>query len=289
MPPNTPAPAKAWPPTQPDHQTVPPMLSHLEALTSATTIEDVWELHVACMAEYGFDRLIYGYTRYRTPYSFGNLDDLLVLSNLPKQYLDRYIEEKMYHNAPMVHWSVENVGACSWGDVHRMLARGTLTEAQREVVEMNRQFGITAGYTVSFDEVSARAKGAIGLIAPEGMGQAEVDAVWQEKGREITLVNKITHMRITSLPFTGSRRALTARQREVLEWVGDGKTVQDIATIMGLTPTTVEKHLRLAREALDVETTAQAVLKASFQNQIFIMPSAKTLVWISGREDPGVR
>ena len=31
----------------------------------------------------------------------------------------------------------------------------------------------------------------------------------------------------------------------------------------------VEKHLRLAREALDVETTAQAVLKASLQRQIF--------------------
>ena len=64
---------------------------------------------------------------------------------------------------------------------------------------------------------------------------------------------------------------LTNRQREVLEWVGDGKTTQDIATIMDLTPATVEKHLRLARESLDVETTAQAVLKASFQNQIFLL------------------
>jgi LuxR family transcriptional regulator len=40
---------------------------------------------------------------------------------------------------------------------------------------------------------------------------------------------------------------------------------------MDLTPATVEKHLRLARESLDVETTAQAVLKASFQNQIFLL------------------
>jgi LuxR family transcriptional regulator len=42
---------------------------------------------------------------------------------------------------------------------------------------------------------------------------------------------------------------------------------------MGLTAATVEKHLRLAREALDVDTTAQAVLKASFQNQIFLTAS----------------
>ena len=38
---------------------------------------------------------------------------------------------------------------------------------------------------------------------------------------------------------------------------------------MGLTPATVEKHLRLARETMGVETTAQAVLKAAFQNQMF--------------------
>ena len=58
----------------------------------------------------------------------------------------------------------------------------------------------------------------------------------------------------------------------------DGKTTQDAAEIMGLTPATVEKHLRLAREALDVETTAQAVLKASFQNQIFVLDSDRSPV-----------
>ena len=52
---------------------------------------------------------------------------------------------------------------------------------------------------------------------------------------------------------------------------GDGKTTQDIAFLLGLTAATVEKHLRLAREALDVDTTAQAVLKAAFYNQMFVL------------------
>ena len=83
----------------------------------------------------------------------------------------------------------------------------------------------------------------------------------------------MTHLKLLNLPHANSRRPLTKRQREVLEWVGDGKTTADIATIMGLTPATVEKHLRLARESLDVDTTAQAVLKASFQNQIYVLTS----------------
>jgi LuxR family transcriptional regulator len=78
------------------------------------------------------------------------------------------------------------------------------------------------------------------------------------------------HLNILTLPYTPPNQLLTKRQREALEWVGGGKTTQDIATIMGLTPATVEKHLRLAREALNVDTTAQAVLKAALQNQMFI-------------------
>mgnify|MGYP003382976736 CR=1 FL=1 len=44
----------------------------------------------------------------------------------------------------------------------------------------------------------------------------------------------------------------------------------DIALIMGIAPPTVEKHLRLARETLGVETTAHALIKAAFLNQVFV-------------------
>ncbi|MFP3656183.1 LuxR C-terminal-related transcriptional regulator, partial [Burkholderia sp. SIMBA_052] len=75
--------------------------------------------------------------------------------------------------------------------------------------------------------------------------------------------------KILTLPYNAPNRGLTRRQREVLQWVGDGKTTQDIALLMGLTTATIEKHLRLAREALSVETTAQAILKAALHNQMY--------------------
>ena len=69
---------------------------------------------------------------------------------------------------------------------------------------------------------------------------------------EIFRLNHIAHLKITSLPETNHGRSLTKRQREVLQWVADGKTIQDIATIMGLSLATIEKHLKLARDALNV-------------------------------------
>lgn len=47
---------------------------------------------------------------------------------------------------------------------------------------------------------------------------------------------------------------------EALDVVCDGKTAQDIALLTVFSAATVEKYLGLAREALDVESTAQAVL-----------------------------
>jgi DNA-binding CsgD family transcriptional regulator len=55
---------------------------------------------------------------------------------------------------------------------------------------------------------------------------------------------------------------LTAREREVLEWVAAGKTNRDIAAILGAGPRTIEKHLERVYEKLGVETRTAAVRRA---------------------------
>lgn len=243
------------------------LTDHLQALTNARTVEDLWRLHTDKLASYGFDRLIYGFTRYRSGDSLGDPQDWVVLTNQSPEYMEVFIDDGLYFHAPMLRWALENNGACSWS---WMAEAGNLTPAELRVVEFNRSMGVHAGYTVSFRSVSERSKGAIALTARAEMSQDEVDAVWDRHGGEIVVMNNVAHLKLLTLPYTGAR-SLTKRQREVLQWVGDGKTTQDIALLLGVSPATVEKHLRLAREALDVETTAQAVLKASFYNQMFVI------------------
>ncbi|MBC7153687.1 MAG: autoinducer binding domain-containing protein [Rhodobacteraceae bacterium] len=249
------------------------LLEHISRVTEAQSIEDLWSLHVEKMREFGFSRLIYGFTRFRSGTSFGSLDDILILSNHSQKYVKGFIHAGLYKTAPMVTWAAYNEGACSWRLIEDMARGNALTEDERAVVAFNQRMGLRAGYTISFRDGSVRNKGAIGLAARPSLSQDDVDAIWDRHGQEIHSINSITHLKITSMPYKLPRRPLTKRQREVLEWVGDGKTIQDIATIMGLTPTTVEKHLRLARDVLEVDTTAQAVLKAAYQNQIFVLNS----------------
>jgi DNA-binding CsgD family transcriptional regulator len=54
---------------------------------------------------------------------------------------------------------------------------------------------------------------------------------------------------------------LTPREREVLDWVAAGKTNRDIATILGASPRTVEKHLERIYEKLGVETRTAAAMR----------------------------
>lgn len=243
----------------------------INALINVSSIEELWDLHTQQMASYGFDRILYGFTHYRTSTSLGDPDDFIVLTNHDREYTDFYMGEGLYAHAPMVRWALEHEGACSWSVLDRMLNEGVLNDCERRVIEFNRSQGVKAGYSISFKSISKRTKGAIALTGRRGLDQAGVDAIWNEHGQDILALNNIVHLRIQTLPYSTQKRSLTPRQREVLGWVGDGKTIQDIALLLSLNPATVEKHLRLAREALGVETTAQAVLKAAFQNQMFVL------------------
>ncbi len=246
------------------------MLTYLEAVVAASDVAEVWAIHTDKMAQYGFTRLLYGFTRFRSNNSYGDPDDLVVLSNIGGKFLETYVSQGLYRSAPMVRWAFQNAGACSWRVVGEAYAKGELSPEEQDFIAFASPYGMNSGYTISFKETSSRTKGCIGLGADPSVSQDEVDEIWARHGQELEVLNNIAHMRIVALPYSSYRRPLTLRQREVLEWVGEGKTTLDIATIMSVTPATVEKHLRLARETLNVTTTAQAVLKATLQNQIFV-------------------
>ncbi len=240
------------------------MLDYVEQLTQTNDIHMAWKIHCEAMAGFGFDRLLYACTRFGDAGLRGSPDDYLVLSNHPSGYVEGYIGRGLYREAPMYTWALRNTGACSWGSIDP----DGLSDGEMAAVTFNRDFGLEAGYTLSFPVYSPMTRALISMAAREGLSQPELDKVWEREGRKISAMCQVLHLTVLQLPYP-VRRPLTARQREVLEWVGAGKTSQDIAQIMGLTVATVEKHLRLARESLDVDTTAQAVLKASLQNQIF--------------------
>ena len=175
---------------------------HLIALTNAPSVESLWDLHTRKMAEYGFDRLLYGFTHFRTSNSLGDPDDFVILTNHEDTYRDTFIGEGLYFHAPMVRWALNNEGACSWSVMAKMIDSGTMTEEESKVIQFNREMGVTVGYSISFKAVSQRSKGAIALTARSGLSQDDVDRMWEKNGNDIIVMNNVAHLKLLTLPYT---------------------------------------------------------------------------------------
>jgi LuxR family transcriptional regulator len=246
-----------------------PILRLLARIAEAQSIDDVWAVATVWYASLGFARANYGFTRFRHAKTIGDPDDALFLTTCDDEYARRYFRGGFYARTPVFRWAERNSGACTWKWVSEAFAAGRLSAEETQAVRQNIAIGVTAGISISFPEASARAKGAMGLIANPGLSTEDVERIWAANQPEIIAVAHMMHLKIIQLPQLSRTRALSPRQREALEWVADGKTTQDVALLMGVSAAMVEKHLRLAREALAVETTAQAVAKGALLNMIF--------------------
>ncbi|WP_417248793.1 autoinducer binding domain-containing protein [Celeribacter sp.] len=239
----------------------------LRKITASQTVECVWRaLHQAIEAA-GFGQALYALTRFRTDKSMGESMGHLILSSYPAEYMHAFIgPRERYRIAPMAQWALDNVGTQSWDYVETI--RNSLSSEQLELIEFNAKYGLNAGITIGFPSSRRHEKGGIGLaLAPHSGTQADANALWAKYGEVLETICHVAHLKFQTLPMPV--RVLSPRQREVLEWVGEGKSTADVAEILGVTIATVDKHLRNAREALNVETTAQAVLRASVYNQIY--------------------
>lgn len=244
----------------------------INRIATARDAGEVWDLSVAKFAALGFSRANYGFTRFRSERSYGDPDDALYLSSAGPEFERHYFRNSFFSRTPLFRWAVENEGTCTWAWVKEAYRAGQLTPDEAFTVRENMHLGITSGLTVSFPVTSARAKGALGLLADPGLDDEAVERIFATEGEGLLAVAHMMHLKLMQLPMP-RRRPLTARQRETLEWVADGKTAQDVAQIMEVSSAMIEKHLRLAREALGVDTTAQAVAKAAMLNLIFQRPA----------------
>lgn len=238
------------------------IVDHLTRIARAATVREAWSIHMDLMSSYGFDRALYVSARFRSEHSIGDLQDALVLSEHEPGYVHAMIGRGLVRHAPMVLRT--EPGGVLWGSETPPTSLAALA------VEARGRFGLAAGCDVVLGEVSCRAWGGIELCARAGLTPEEVAAIWERHGDEIEFLCNLTHLKIAHLPSWAGRQPLTPKQRCVLRWAAEGKTAQETALILGLSQATVEKHLRLAREALDVQTTAQAVSKAAHWNQLLV-------------------
>lgn len=191
----------------------------------------------------------------------------IVFSNFPDDFLDRIHQLPDLDRDPVLQWALDNDGDIA--------ARDLLAQpfGHSPVLALAARHGLAEGQVISLRDKVLNSAGVVVVVPCRDADARTLADRWSQTGRDMRILAWVMHMRIATMSRSRATATLTPRQREVLTWRSAGKTVGEIATILGITPATVEKHMRLARESLGVETTPQAVLKAHVTHQLF-QPSA---------------
>lgn len=255
----------------PEGPTPQALLRQTSRILKATSYSEVWSLLLEGLAFFNITAVRYGLTRSRYGMSLGDLQDVLYLSTLGEQDFKAYIETGLYRRSPHYRWMAENDGVVSWGWFLDEAKAGRLLPDEQAFLQEMERAGQPAGYLLSFPSDTTRLKGGLGMMGQRDWSQADMDALWAVHGDCIETMCTAAHLNIARMPLPTKRNPLRPRQREMLEWIADGKSMQDVAVLTNLSVATVEKHLRGARDALDVETTAQAIARAALLGQLFVV------------------
>lgn len=243
-----------------------PLLARLLACQDRDLI---WGLATGFFRDLGFAEVIYGYSPDSRGAELGSPDDFLLMSTLPRPVLDELVQRGHYWQSMTFRWALKNTGIAPWsrGPVECGLP-ADYAYSMDSLLFFDR-VGLRTGACIGVFAERSRGRAVVALVGPPESTQESIDALVARHSDMLFTLAAVMHQRLSSLPLRLERRSLTRRQREVLEWVAHGKTAADIALIMGISAPTVEKHLRLARETLGVETTAHAVIKAAALNEVF--------------------
>jgi DNA-binding CsgD family transcriptional regulator len=98
------------------------------------------------------------------------------------------------------------------------------------------------------------------------ISSSQSEQEWQRflsthKSTMIQIANRL-HRRVVAEVFDEDRPYLTTREVECLRWVTLGKSTNEIAAILSISPHTARDYLKSVRFKLDCVTSAQAASKA---------------------------
>ncbi|MEZ5722655.1 MAG: hypothetical protein R3D59_14290 [Paracoccaceae bacterium] len=166
-----------------------------------------------------------------------------------------------------MHWARANSGAIGWGALWQ--DERALPESQRRIVAFQRAMNVVAGYTLSIAHNNAR---TFAMFSLAGAPRADQEPTSTPPGRAVQDLDDVQpHApgRFCRCRIAVQGCDLSRRQREALEWFGDGKSCPGYRGDHGRQHGNGGKHLRLARSS--GRHHGPGADEGRVQNQIYVV------------------
>lgn len=175
--------------------------------------------------------------------------------NYPKEFLNRYFENKYYLNDHVVDELLATREIQHWGTVDKKYRSVENREPSTlEAIEFGLKDGLTFG---ALDEDQ--------LI---GTTFSFAGKTIENNERTKTIITyAVTHLsealkKLLYQKGHKQHKLLSPREKEILLWMKEGKTSWEISTILGIAERTVNFHVSNARKKLNASNRSQAIAKA---------------------------
>lgn len=219
----------------------------IESLRTVHTPELMLGQVASVLSQFGFDAFVL--SRLPSAESSGGPD--ILLNGWPGGWSDRYAEAGHFRYDPLSRHCLATTEVFSWDEIPAPLfADPRADHVRREAGEFRLVDGLC---------VPTRTSLGFGGLSLAGQ---KIDHAPQVRQAVRLLALQVWDCLEAVGAHSGRAVRLTQREKDVLRWIAQGKTVQDVGSILGISDHTVGEHLKKVRAKLDTTNSAHSVVRA---------------------------
>lgn len=219
-------------------------------LIPATSAVAVFDRIKKAALQLGFDHVAYGF---QAPYPVTQ-PNVTLLNSYPTAWQQRYAQAGYLFTDPTVAHGRQSQTPILWSDQAFASNRTLWADAQ--------DHGITTGWAQSCLERTGAGSLLTLCRCTEPLTVSELHA----KEARMRWLVQVAHVSLSRAILSQEKityAALTAREREVLQWSAEGKSAQDIADILNVSKSAVDFHLKNSINKLQAPNKTAAVARAA--------------------------
>lgn len=229
--------------------------STVEALNSAETKDEAFSIFCAAMKSYGYEKVTY--TLCTDHPSLGLAKQHGLSTSYPDDWMKEYQSKNFFRADPVIKECMRGLTPFLWDD---MMAREYADDKDHvawQIIQNAEDAGVADGIGISFVSPYGELSG-LGVARTH----REKERVDYDTLARIHFLSAYFHEAYRELTLKPETINLTEKEQEVLCWAVEGKTDDDIATLMNISFHTVRFHWRNIFKKLNVFNKIHAVTKA---------------------------
>ena len=223
----------------------------VQAIQSATCVGDVLDILARASRRFGADRFSYHFTPVFESQTGGKT--IITEQGFAPGWISLYDNAHFRQADPIPDYVMREGKVLTW---RQALAQQHLEAPAIDFAHALDAYGLVHGCGVpAFGPDNRNAYVAFGFN--HGLTSDDDGAM-----AALAAIAQTAHLRICELTPRDVPVGLSAREREVLGWVGRGKSNRDIADILEVSPETVKTYMQRIYAKLDVGDRVGATVKA---------------------------